>query len=356
MYICPHCGDLTDDETRPCPTCNRSPKQQDGCRRAPLDWAITITFGQSPSKYYDEALDLARRANWYKQEGAGEEVIHTVRFGPGEIEEARELWDIIHRWVSSSMAIEGEEISKKDLTYGGLGCYQNYREFGGGREFCFGSKKLKDYGSRWYDLNFLGCKSLGMSAFDRCDQSDQHSGPSWNGLGHFDEDDVWHFDKEQIRDRLEKRIHRYRFCPLLQPGKAYSAVERLTDTVDPDNHPDWFLNGGIPNIPDHAYESDGIWNAVVLRPSGFSRLNPFDLSPEIPYESHAEYYIEKNLSVGIKDGEVVKDRGFADILLTPPGEAGEHENPETQIRSRRWMLGVFVVLVMLAGFLLAALL
>jgi len=356
MYICPHCGDLTGHKTRPCPTCSSSPKHQAGLRRQPLDWAIEITFGYSTSKYYGDALELARRANRYDQEGTGDEVVHTVRYGPSGIEEAKKLWDVVHRWVSSSMTIDGEEASKKDLTYGGLACYQNYREFGEGREFCFGSKKLKDYGSTWHDLNFLGCKSLGVSAFDRCGFSVQHSDPSWNGLGHFDEDGVWHFDKEQIRDRLEKRIHRHRFCPLLQPDKAYSAVERLPDTVDPNEHPDWFRNDRIPDIPDHAYEAGENRDAVVLRPSGFGRLNPFDLSPEIPYESHAEYYIEENLSVGITGEGVVKDRSLADMLLTPPGEASEDENPETRTRSRRWILGVCVVLVILAGFLLAALL
>jgi hypothetical protein len=163
-YLCPSCGDLLLSEAMDCPTCGFALDQTD--REAhELTWIIDIRFdySSSKSKYYPKAVGLLERADTYATEGKERDAHHHARYQADNIEPAVELWDIVKGWTSSTLQIDGREATKKDLSYHGLGCFRKYLEADEGRRYCFGQN--------WQALNFVGCKRLDMSAFDRGDIS-----------------------------------------------------------------------------------------------------------------------------------------------------------------------------------------
>ena len=310
-YLCLSCGDLLYSDAMDCPTCGSVLDQTDRGAQE-LTWQIDIRFDYSTSKYYPEAVRLLERADAYTTEGEERDAHHHALYEADNVERAVELWDVIKGWTSSTMQIDGLEATKKDLVYHGLGCFRKYLESDEGRRYCFGQD--------WHEFNFVGCKRLDMSAFDRGDISaDLDLRPSWNNLGTFDEEGTWQFDKERLRQRVDESLETNCHCPLLQASRVREALDRIPNRVSPEKSTEWFRNDHIPGIPDHAYHCSDTLDAVVLRVEGFSAMNPYAYDPPVPYQSHREYYIEENLSTGISmEGKSIKDRKLAEMLLEPP--------------------------------------
>lgn len=307
-YLCPGCGDLLYSDAMDCPTCgsvlDRTAHE--------LTWQIDIRFDYSSSKYYPKAVRLLEHANTHTTEGEERDAHHRALYKADNVESAAELWDVIKGWTSSTMQIDGVEATKKDLVYHGLGCFRKYLESDEGRQYCFGQD--------WHEFNFVGCKRLDMSAFDRGDSpADLDLHPSWNNLGTFDEEGAWQFDKERLRQRVGESLETNCHCPLLQASCVREALDRIPNRVDPEKSTEWFRNDHIPGIPDHAYHCEDTRDAIVLRVEGFSKMNPYAYDPPVPYQSHREYYIEENLSAGISmGGKSIKDRSLAEMLLERP--------------------------------------
>jgi hypothetical protein len=295
-YLCPSCGDLLLSEAMDCPTCGFALDQTD--REAhELTWIIDIRFdySSSKSKYYPKAVGLLERADTYATEGKERDAHHHARYQADNIEPAVELWDIVKGWTSSTLQIDGREATKKDLAYHGLGCFRKYLKADEGRRYCFGQN--------WHELNFVGCRRLNISAFDRGDTpNDLELRPSWNNLGNFDEEGVWQFDKERLHQRVDENVETNCHCPLLHASRVREALNRIPHHVDPEKSAEWFRDDHIPGIPDHAYQNEKTQDAVVLKVEGFSAMNPYAFDPPVPHQSHREYYIEENLSVGISMG------------------------------------------------------
>jgi len=304
---CKKCEDITSDDVDCCPTCGAELTEDRNAE--PVSWSIRVRFEHSPSKYYATAVQLAEEAPNYVKRGEGENAIHLARYSPGQAPQAAELWEVIKGWASSSLQVDGEEASKRGLIYNGLHCFQKFQESGQRRDYCFGTG--------WFNLNPIGCTRIGISIFARGDSpADLDLEPAWNNMGRFDDDGVWHFDKEAIRNLLKRRFETNRFCPLLKWEHIEAFLDRLPDTVDPETNPDWFENDHIPGIPDSVYGLEDTQEGVVLKVSGFEKLNPFNYSPTIPHPSHEEAYIEENLSRGIGlDGKSFKDRSLAEDIL-----------------------------------------
>ena len=301
---------------------------------------------------------MLERADTHVTEGKSKSASHHAQYQADNIEPAVELWDIVKGWTSSSLQIDGREASKKDLVYHGLGCFQKYLKSDEDRQYCFGQD--------WHQFNFVGCTRMGMGAFNRGDVP-VDLGPeaaSWNNLGSFDEEEVWHFDKKSLRQRTQKRMESNCHCPLLQSAPVREAISRIPDRIDIETSTEWFRNDHIPEIPDHAYHNDDVLDGVVLKVEGFSKLNPYTYQLPAPYPSHREYYIEENLSMAI-DG--TKDRSRAEMLLEPPipeeessptnedsvAQPESFDTAEEEIETRR---GALVAVIIGIVFLLAAVL
>jgi hypothetical protein len=307
------CGDISSEDEEQCSTCKNKLHEPEA---EVLDWAIEIQFGYSRSKYYSDAVDLASK-HTHERSGNEGNVVFDVSFSPQELEEAGQLWELVKRWKSSSLIIDGVEASKKDLTYG-LRCFEKYKEADRGRKYCFGE-------GDWSDFNFIGCLKMGAGVFERGDlfkredvSSELDLQLAWNNFGRFDDTGVWHFDKDGLRQKLRRQFESNRHCPLLRWEDIKRAIEGLPETVDPATDPDWFKNDHIPDIPTSVYGKDSAEteDAVVLTVSGFKKFVPFEYNPSPPHPSHTEGYIEENLSYGISvDGTSFKDRKNAEEYL-----------------------------------------
>jgi len=308
MKRCKSCGDISSESQNQCPTCRNNFSEVD---TEPLNWSIEIQFGHSRSKFYSDAVDLASE-HTHDRSGDGDSVVFQVYFSYEELDDAAQLWELVKRWTSSSLIIDGIEASKKDLTYNGLHCFEEYKESNRGRKYCFGE-------GDWGTFNFIGCLRMGARVFDRGDtHSDVDVDPSWNNRGWFDDEGIWHFDKEELQEHFRARFETNRHCPLLRWEDIERAIERLPETVDPATDPDWFKNDHIPEIPTSVYgeDSDEVEDAVVLTVSGFKKFVPFKYKPSPPYPSHTEAYIEENLSHGISaERGSFKDRELAEDYL-----------------------------------------
>jgi len=180
---------------------------------------------------------VAEEANFHAAPSEENE-LHKVVFGPFGLDRAEELWDLVSGWSSSSMHINGEEGTKKDLKYYGIGCFRKMLSSGDGRQYCFGTD--------WPRFNIWGCIRLDMPVTPR--------GGGWLEYGHFDDEGNWHFEKARIWNELEKQIEENAQCPLLDPKKVRATVEGLPDQVDLSESTAWFSNGERPPWLDEVYE------------------------------------------------------------------------------------------------------
>lgn len=69
------------------------------------EFRITMVFGYKMSANYKKAVDLARRNPTYKEEGAGEFVRHYATFGPDEVDDLFELFQLIHDWDTTEVLV-----------------------------------------------------------------------------------------------------------------------------------------------------------------------------------------------------------------------------------------------------------
>jgi len=254
-------------------TCKHCDEPVDEGRHPELDvgpLTVTIRFGESSSKYYDDAIEKAEDAPFYAPaEGDGK---HKAVFGPFTLGEAESLWDLTSGWSSSSMHINGEEATKKNLTYYGVGCFRKMLSSGDGRQYCFGTQ--------WPRFNIWGCVRLDMPVTPR--------GGGWMQYGHFDDEGNWHFDKARIWNELQEQIEENARCPLLDLEKVRVAVKGLPDEVDLSESPAWFSNGEQPPWGHEAFaesyddvEADGLFADVTK----VNRYTAGDYTPTPPKTS-----------------------------------------------------------------------
>lgn len=210
--FCPECADPVTEEDY-----EAEPSQETG----PSE--IQIEFGYSTSSRYEDAVELAQKIPTYKAEGEDSDITHKVTLETSDVALASSLWDLISNWQSARMTIDGEGVTKRDLTYGALGCYQSRQEAYNPQEYCYGENERQH--------NLWGCHQIGLPLIWRRD--------GWMTWGEFDDQNRWHWDKDRIRHELEKGLHEYRWCPVLDREEVLGVVEALPDGINPERNPNW---------------------------------------------------------------------------------------------------------------------
>lgn len=226
MPVCDKCEARIPEGANFCPKCadpvteadyEAEPSSRDGVSE------ISIEFGHSTSSRYEDAVELASRVPSYERSGEGTDVSHRVTLETSDVALATSLWDLVSNWTSSRMEIDGEGASKRDLTYGALGCYQSRQDAYSPTEYCYGEGE--------YNQNIWGCHKLGLPLAGWRD--------SWFTWGGFDDEGRWHWDRERISHELEKGLHEYRHCPVLNRDAVLAVLESLPDGIDPTTNPRW---------------------------------------------------------------------------------------------------------------------
>ena len=210
--FCPQCGDPVTDADKPAVIA-----------RDTHIASAEISFGYSSSANYERALQILGNIPESKTEGEGKKIKHSVILPVTETELLMNLYDLVGNWKSSRMLINGKISSKKDLTYYGLGCYQNRQHAYKPDQYCYGEKE--------YDANIWGCKRLNMPI--------HHWADSWLDYGEFDDSGVWYFDKKRIKHDLENGIRENELCPVLVRTNVMRVLDKLPDSIDPNNDSNW---------------------------------------------------------------------------------------------------------------------
>ena len=210
--LCPHCGDPVTDADHPS-------AEYVGKSIA----IVELSFGKSSSRNYDQAIEICRNTPSYTESGEGKQLRHTARLPITEIELILNLHKLVGGWKSSRLLINKQPATRTDLVYRGAGCYRNQQKAYDRDLYCFGKEA--------YEANIWGCKKLGLPVLAW--------GGGWLEYGSFDQNGIWHFDKDQIARELKIGIEENRVCPVLDPQMIMATLDRIPDAVDPNSDSRW---------------------------------------------------------------------------------------------------------------------
>ena len=219
-----------------------------------------IRFGPSTSPGFEKAMLLCSKIPTHVISGEGKSLQHSITLPLSEIDLITNIFDLVGSWKSSRMTIDGVPATKKDLTYGCLGCYKSRQRSYKPQSYC--------YGESAYEANIWGCKRLSMPI--------NEWGGGWLEYGAFDSAGGWHFNKTRIRHDLQNGIRQNENCPAFDKTQVLETLDRLPDTIDPKNDPNW-------NYRTSYEETKGEFKevAVGIRPV-LTKANRYVLNSEKP--------------------------------------------------------------------------
>lgn len=226
MLVCDKCNASISAGSQFCAQCGDPVTEADKVSQALSASGIAtvqITFGNSASAGYSKAITICEKLPSYENSGEGKQIQHKITLPLTEVELISNIFDLVGSWKSSSMLINGQIATKKDLTYYGVGCYRNRQKAFKPEAFC--------YGERQYEANIWGCKKLGMPIYEW--------GGGWLDYGQFDANGVWYFDKPRIRHELEVALKEHEFCPVLNRARVLETLDKLPDAIDPKTDKNW---------------------------------------------------------------------------------------------------------------------
>lgn len=226
MLICDKCQTSISAGAKFCGQCGDPVTEADQPRSAVAVTGVKsakITFGTSTSPSFERALLLCSKVPTYETSGEGKSLQHSVTLPLTEVDLITSLFDLVGSWKSSRMTINGVPATKKDLTYGCLGCYKNRQRSYKPENYCHGESA--------YDANIWGCKRLGMPI--------NEWGGGWLEYGAFNSAGIWHFDKKRIRHDLQNGVSENENCPAFDKAQVLETLDRLPDTIDPKTDSRW---------------------------------------------------------------------------------------------------------------------
>lgn len=74
------------------------------------EFKITIVFGVKAAANYERAVALARRNPAYGEEGSGEWVRHSATYGPAEVEDLFDLFNLVYAWDDTEVLVNNRNI------------------------------------------------------------------------------------------------------------------------------------------------------------------------------------------------------------------------------------------------------
>lgn len=196
------------------------------------EWYVSISFGESTSKNYPQAVALAKTAPHYIENVIDGKIIHQAIFSdkPSEYLQFIKLYELVSNWKSCYVIINGVMVDRKiigNLNY----CYGDKCR-SGKSDFCYGASE--------YTSNPFGCHRAQMHAYN----------DPWYSYGIMDTKGIFHVDKDAIKKELVSRLAPYKLCPALDMDVVLSNVDKLPNTINPKVDKDWeyttIIKNGIP--------------------------------------------------------------------------------------------------------------
>ena len=189
------------------------------------DWYISFSFGKSTSKQLNQAIALAKAAPLYFETVNEGKVIYQAVYSskPQDYLDFIKLYELAKAWKSSFVIINGEIVDRKivgKLNY----CYGDFCR-SANPEYCFGASPLTE--------NPFGCHRLQISEYNN----------PWYSFGELDEHNIWHVNKEEIRQRINLKESFTRYCPRYNHQSVFANLEVLPSTIDLNNNSEFEFTG-----------------------------------------------------------------------------------------------------------------
>lgn len=183
--------------------------------------SFVIKFGKSSSKNYEIAVDIASRHPSYEKEEEGKNITHTLIYSDKEIESFFELFDIVGRWKSTSIYIDGELLTQTNF----LNCFKERTYSYSPVDYCHN----KDDGHSFND-NYFGCRLL-------------HNDPmTYNGLAGFGEmrkDGTFIVNKDKLEHYIKSSARKFGSCPAFDINKMLRLIDTIPNEINPKRNRNW---------------------------------------------------------------------------------------------------------------------
>lgn len=183
----------------------------------------TIRFGRSTSSNYNIAVEIASGFPTYIQKGEGKDILHEITFEEDQLDMFFELYDIVSRWKSTSIYLDGERILQGRDNF--LWCFRNRNKAYDKEEYCFNL----DDGNAHTD-NYFGCRFINANPL------------SWKGLqgfGQMDKSGTFYVDKDRLQHELDVSLKEYGACPAFDYQRSLRLLEQIPNKIQPNKHRDW---------------------------------------------------------------------------------------------------------------------
>jgi hypothetical protein len=181
---------------------------------------VKVIFGDSSSKYREEAIEFIKKQETFFTDNEGKEQIYGALFSIKKIEDLYKILDLTSRWKSSKFFLDGEEISAKKLR-SSLWCYRKKNENNASIDYC----KTNEYSN---EKNKFDCRQVNLDV-DR-----------WTEYGYVDtQNGDWIFNKEKLENLVEDIINSLELCPLFKSNKLEKHIKNLPIKINPKENKKW---------------------------------------------------------------------------------------------------------------------
>lgn len=183
--------------------------------------SLVLKFGKSTSQNYPYAVEVASEFNTYRESGEGRSITHTVAFTSDQINDFFDLYDLVGRWKSCRIYIDGEFVPPNRRGF--LWCFRERVKAYDQKNYCFGGE------------NGISCNNFGC-IYSRIEIH------GWNGLkdyGSMDPTGIFHVNKDKLRHDVYKNIEEFKFCPALNLATVEKGINEIPDNINPKRNRDW---------------------------------------------------------------------------------------------------------------------
>lgn len=177
------------------------------------DWYISISFGESKSQSFAQAVALAQMAPQFIINNVEGKNLYQAVYSdkPNEYLQFITLYELVSQWKSCFVILNGKVMDRKiigKLNY----CYGDKCR-SGKSNFCYGASEMTE--------NPFGCHRLQISSYNN----------PWTSFGQYDTSGIFHIDKSAIRNRIMNYSTPYLDCPCFSMNRVLEALDNLPNKI-----------------------------------------------------------------------------------------------------------------------------
>lgn len=182
------------------------------------DWYISISFGESKSQSFAQAVALAQMAPQFIINNVEGKNLYQAIYSdkPNEYLQFIKLYELVSQWKSCFVILNGKIMDRKiigKLNY----CYGDKCR-SGKSDFCYGASEMTE--------NPFGCHRLQISSYNN----------PWTSFGQYDTSGVFHIDKIAIKNRIMDYSTPYLDCPCFSMDKVLEVLDKLPNKINKTNN------------------------------------------------------------------------------------------------------------------------